>query len=123
MNVQVPLTVHRSPPRRGERTVVERSTVQVTTEREFQRQVVDLARLFGWDFVYHPQLSKWSEKGWPDLFLARVRDQRVLLAELKSERGRLTGRQAEVIDLLRDCGMVVCVWRPSDLEEIAEVLR
>jgi len=36
------------------------------------RQVIDLARLLGWDFIYHPQLSKWSEKGWPDLFLARA---------------------------------------------------
>jgi len=44
-------------------------------------------------------------------------------AELKSERGKLTGRQAEVIDLLRDCGALVCVWRPSDLDTIAEVLR
>jgi hypothetical protein len=93
------------------------------TEAQFQRQVVDLARLLGWDFIYHAQLAKWSEKGWPDLFLARVRDQRVILAELKSERGTLTGRQAEVIDLLRDCGMTVCVWRPSDIDTIAEVLR
>jgi VRR-NUC domain len=93
------------------------------TEAQFQRQVVDLARLLGWDFIYHPFLSKWSEMGWPDLFLARVRDKRVMWAELKSERGKLTGRQAEVVDLLRDCGQLVCVWRPSDIDTIAEVLR
>ena len=37
------------------------------TEREFQRQVLDLAG--GRWSVYHPALSKWSERGWPDLAL------------------------------------------------------
>lgn len=109
-----------APPFRGAGV---RLRVPAITEAQFMRQVTDLARLLGWDFIYHPFLSKWSEMGWPDLFLARIRDQRVMWAELKSERGKLTGRQAEVVDLLRDCGQLVCVWRPSDFDTIAEVLR
>ncbi|MHB8398405.1 MAG: VRR-NUC domain-containing protein [Candidatus Limnocylindrales bacterium] len=93
------------------------------TEAAFQKQVMDLAKLLGWDLRYHPFLSKWSERGWPDLALARRRDGRFLLAELKAEKGKLSDRQAEVIDLLVACGVPVYVWRPSQLEQIAEVLR
>lgn len=109
-------------------------TPRPISEKEFQRQVVDLARVLGWatgeladgslaGLIYHPQLSKWSERGWPDLALARRRDGRFLLAELKAERGQLSLRQTQVIDLLKACGLTVHVWRPSDIESIAEVLR
>lgn len=93
------------------------------TEAQFLRQVKDLAKLLGWDFAYHPFLSKWSERGWPDLALARRKDGRFLLAELKTDKGKLTDRQSEVIDLLRSCGLTVHVWRPADIEAIAEILR
>lgn len=99
------------------------SGIPAPTEAQFQRQVIDLARVLGWDFVYHAQLAKWSERGWPDLFLCRTRDRRVVLAELKAERGKLTDRQEVVIDLLRECGLDVFVWRPSDFDTIASVLR
>lgn len=100
-----------------------RTAKTLVSEAAFLRQVKDLAKLLGYDFVYHPFLSKWSERGWPDLALARRRDGRFLLAELKSDKGKLTDVQSEVIDLLRSCGLRVEVWRPSDLEQIAEVLR
>jgi VRR-NUC domain len=93
------------------------------TEREFQRQVVDLARILGWDFIYHAQLAKWSEKGWPDLVLVRVRDHRLVFAELKTDKGKLTPRQEEVLAMLRAVSDDVHVWRPSDLDAITTVLR
>ena len=71
MNVQSPTVRSPFTPLRGNGRT-ERSSVQRITEAQFMRQVIDLARLLGWDFIYHPQLSKWSEKGWPDLFLARA---------------------------------------------------
>ena len=40
------------------------------SEKDFQRQVLELARLYRWH-AYHPALSKWSERGWPDLALVR----------------------------------------------------
>lgn len=114
-------------------------TAAPITEKQFQQQVTDLAKVFGWDFIYHPQLSKWSESGWPDLFLLRVRDRRAIFAELKRDGGRLTERQSVVLEFLEclaepRCGpanfdpaqrpmVEVFVWRPSDLEAITAVLR
>jgi len=91
------------------------------SERDFQRQVLDLARILGWT-AYHPMLSKWSERGWPDL--AMVRPPRLVFAELKAERGQTTPHQERWLDLLGRCaGVEAYLWRPSDIERIAEVLR
>ena len=91
------------------------------TEAQFQRQVLELGRLLGWT-VYHPMLSKWSERGWPDL--AMIRPPRLVFAELKRESGHTTEHQERWLGLLRDVPAVeVYLWRPSDLETIAETLR
>ncbi len=91
------------------------------TEAQFQRQVLDLARIFGWT-AYHPMLSKWSERGWPDLAL--VRPPRIVLAELKRENGKTTVHQDRWLELLRACpGVETFLWRPSDFDAIATVLR
>ena len=90
------------------------------TEAQFQRQVVEVAHLFGWT-VYHPQLSKWSERGWPDL--AMVRPPRLLFAELKRENGKTTEHQDKWLALLGACpGVETYLWRPSDLDAIATAL-
>ena len=60
------------------------------TETEFQAQVVRAARMFRW-MVSHMTLPQRSEPGVPDLLL--VRPPRVIFAELKSEKGRLTIKQ------------------------------
>lgn len=92
------------------------------SEKEFQRQVVDLAaKIFGWE-TYHAWLSIHSPRGWPDLALCRP--PRLILAELKREKGTLSPSQERSIGLLRACpGVEVYVWRPSDLDAIREVLR
>lgn len=91
------------------------------TEAQFLRQVLDLARMLGWR-AYHPALSKWSERGWPDLAL--VRPPRLVFAELKTDRGKTTSHQDEWLALLRACpGAETYLWRPADLEQIAEGLR
>lgn len=90
------------------------------TESAFLRQVVDIARLFRWAH-YHPQLSKWSERGWPDLVLCRP--PRLVLAELKRQNGKTTSHQEAWLELLRACpGVEVFLWRPSDLDEIVRIL-
>lgn len=91
------------------------------TEKEFQRQVLDLAGILGWS-VYHPMLSKWSERGWPDLAL--IRPPRLVFAELKRENGKTTEHQDRWLDMLRACpGVETFLWRPSDFDGIATVLR
>lgn len=89
-------------------------------EKEWQRQVVDVAHLFGFR-VYHPWLSIRSEKGWPDLAL--FRPGRFLLAELKTNKGKVSAAQEGMIRDLRRAGVEVHVWRPSDLDTVMEVLR
>jgi hypothetical protein len=90
------------------------------TEKQFQRQVVDLAKTLSWA-VYHTQLSKWSESGWPDLALCKP--PRLLLVELKSARGKVTPSQQGWLDLLQACdGVEVFCWRPSDWQQITQTL-
>ena len=90
------------------------------TEKEFQRQVSDLAKILGWA-VYHPWLSIHSERGWPDL--AMVKPPRLVLAELKREKGKTSPSQDRWLELLRGCpGIEVYVWRPSDMDGIARLL-
>lgn len=97
------------------------ATLPAITERDFMRQVLDLAGIYGWA-VYHPALSKWSERGWPDL--AMVRPPRFVLAELKRENGTTTSHQERWLGMLGACpGIEVYLWRPSDIERIAAVLR
>ena len=97
------------------------TTLPAITEAQFQRQVLDLAAIFRWT-VYHPMLSKWSERGWPDL--AMVRPPRFILAELKRETGTTTPHQDRWLALLGACpGVEMYLWRPSDLDAIASVLR
>lgn len=105
------------------------------TEQAFQAQVVAYARLMGWT-VWHdvatnapracrqckaPLNLPRNDAGFPDLVL--VRRPRVVWAELKSERGKLTDDQADWIRTLRACGQDVHVWKPSDWRDVEEVLR
>jgi hypothetical protein len=82
------------------------------TEAQFQRQVIDLAKLAGWR-VFHPRISIQSVPGWPDLVL--VRD-RILFRELKSESGQTTPEQDAWLAALTAAGADAAVWRPADLE-------
>ncbi len=100
-------------------------------EHVFQRQVVDLARMLGWT-VNHVRRSLGGRKqgwvtattlkGWPDLTL--LRPPRVIFAELKSDVGRVSPEQRELLALIEQCpGVEVRVWRPADLDTIAADLR
>jgi hypothetical protein len=76
--------------------------------------------------AYHTHDSRRSQAGFPDLVL--VRPPRLIFAELKTAKGRVSPAQGE---WLEDLGHVaskvgprieVAVWRPDDLQRIAEVL-
>jgi hypothetical protein len=99
----------------------------VMLEKDFQAAVVELARWHGWK-VHHTRtvqiagggwLSPGLDKGFPDLVLARDGD--VIVAELKTDNGRLTVSQGEWLKVL---GTVVeaVVWRPRDMSLIHERL-
>ena len=97
------------------------AVASLVTEKQFLAQVRDLSAMLGWR-LYHPWLSKYSESGWPDVAL--VRPPRVVLAELKTESGKVSPSQREWLDLLARCpGVETYLWRPTDIDTIAEVLR
>lgn len=90
------------------------------TEKQFTQQIRDLARLTGWK-IYHTWNSIHSEKGFPDFVM--VRGGRLIFAELKTEDGKVTPEQQEWLDLLGASGKCeVYLWRPSNWDEIQEVL-
>jgi hypothetical protein len=90
------------------------------TEKSFQGWVIEFAQWHHWE-VFHPWTSIHSPQGWPDLAL--VRPPRFVVAELKSQKGKLRPAQARWLDKLERCpGVEVFVWRPSDRDEIGIVL-
>lgn len=97
------------------------------SEAAFQARVIALARSLGY-LAYHTHFSKHSEKGFPDLALCRIRDGRLILAELKVwPRLALRPEQEVWLEALgRNPHLEVYVWRwewPGDvMREIAEVL-
>lgn len=99
------------------------------TEAHFQQQVIELAHLLRYRVAhFRPAQTKhgWRTPvsadgaGWPDLVL--VRD-RVIYAELKAAKGRLRPEQEAWQQALIAAGAEHYVWRPSDFDLIAAVLR
>lgn len=91
------------------------------TEAEFQGWLVTTARILGWR-AFHPYDSRRSEAGFPDTTL--VRGGRLIFAELKTMKGKVTGAQQEWLDAFGEVpGVEVFVWRPDALDEILEVLQ
>jgi len=100
----------------------------VASEREFQREVIKIAKSLGW-YAYHALPGQGRNKhltlfigkrGFPDLVLCRP--PRLLFVELKSETGKLSNDQQEWLEALCACGVEVHVWRPSDLERVTTIL-
>lgn len=89
------------------------------TEKEFQSQIIRLAKLLGW-IVYHTHDSRRSPGGFPDLVLAK---HKVIFAELKSPTGRPTAEQTAWLDRLRLAGQDARLWSPVDWPEIEAVLK
>lgn len=102
--------------RSGEGEAPGRPTI---TEKDWQARILDIARMYGWA-TYHPFDSRRSTPGWPDLTL--VKPPRLIFAELKTERGRLTPQQRDWLTWLDACGQTVTVWRPSHMAQVVAVL-
>ena len=99
------------------------------SERDWQTRVVDCARLFGWRYCH--QRPARTKRGWvtpysgaggfPDLVL--LRGGRLILAELKSDRGVATADQQEWLAGFGEVpGVESYVWRPEDWTEVYQCL-
>ena len=88
------------------------------TEREWPRQVYDLADLLNWR-RYHTYRSTKSAAGWPDEALAR---ERLVFLELKTETGTPSQAQKEWLAALARCGIETYLARPRHLEQLGVIL-
>ncbi len=93
------------------------------TERAFQAQVEQYARMMGW-LTFHTWNSMRSVAGFPDLVCLRGGE--LVVAELKSATGKTTEAQEQWLFSFRAVpGATVFVWRPDDASwaEIERMLR
>ena len=90
------------------------------TEKELQKHIMAAARECGW-LVHHQTVALYSAAGLPDLTMCRP--PRLIYAELKGEKGKVTPAQQEWLDTLRQVpGIEVYLWRPADLETAYNIL-
>lgn len=99
------------------------------TEAHFQQQVIALAQLCGWR-VFHARPARTKDgqwrtpvagdgKGFFDLVLMR---ERVIFAELKTNKGTLTRDQHDWREAATRAGATAEVWRPRDWNQIEDTL-
>ena len=101
-------------------TVPTQTAINATlTEKEWLAQVTELAETLGWT-VYHTHDSRRSKAGFPDLVL--VRRTALIFAELKTQRGALTGPQRQWLVDLHLARQQTYVWRPSDWVRVVAIL-
>ncbi len=109
---------------------------RTVSEEVFQGQVIELARMLGWR-VAHFRGARVQRRdgsvryqtpvqadgaGFPDLVM--VRGGRLIVAELKSARGRTRAEQETWLAAFEGVpGCEVYVWRPRDWDALAGVLR
>jgi hypothetical protein len=72
--------------------------------------------------AYHTLRSDGSAPGFPDLIL--IRPPRLVVAELKTDRGRLSKPQRTWLDGFAACHIAeVYLWRPADRPAIERILK
>ena len=102
----------------------------MTEQDEWMPLVCLYARQHDWH-IYHTRDSRGSNKGFPDLVLARppileamrARPGKMLFIELKDNRRSLTPEQRHWIALLKACRQDARVWRPKDIVEVIATLK
>ena len=109
---------------------MKKSQLPKISERQFTKMVCDLARWNGW-LVFHPLTAMnkagryatftQGDVGYPDLTM--VRDGLVIFAELKTDKGVTSAHQDRWLEALRQSNDAVCLWRPSDMDEIERILK
>jgi len=103
-------------------------TMAPMLEKDFQAQVVELAKLLGWK-VYSTRAAMTmkgfrtpvTSKGFPDLLL--LRKGRLIGAELKVSAKVSPEQEVWLSELSEVPGITCHVWRPSQMTEIVEALK
>jgi hypothetical protein len=101
-------------------------------ERQWQKIVLGMMALFSWRTAHFDAsvrvvgkerrfVGDVGSKGFPDI--VAVRRDRILFVELKSQKGRFQDGQKEWLHDLANAGAEVYTWRPSDYDDMQEVLK
>ena len=104
------------------------------SEKALGQYLHDLGTLYNWE-MYHqvdtgacpnchrPNYSKRVGKGFPDWVMAHENG-RLIFAELKSQKGVLEDEQAAWLKTVyAGQGREVYLWRPSDMDAMAQILQ
>ena len=106
--------------------------MHLVTENELLQTVLEMAEALGY-VVYHvleqSHYAKRTAKGFPDLVMCRDqdldrgRDARMIVMELKSQLGKVSDDQLRWLDYFRQFGIENYLIRPSDLDNLENLLR
>jgi len=90
-------------------------------EKEISKNVKGAASDTGW-LGHSTFLSKWSPAGFPDHVFCRP--PRLIVAELKGPKGKLSLAQRQWLDWLSEIpgGIEVYLWREENLEAVYRIL-
>jgi hypothetical protein len=98
------------------------------SEAMFMDAVIRVANMSEWD-AHHIRPGRYGNyyktdglPGMPDLILIGRRGQGIIWAELKTEKGKLTDEQRSRLLQINNNGQEVYVWRPKDMQTIADRL-
>ena len=98
-------------------------------EIAFQRELLDTAGYLGWMRFHDHDARRDNEsagvdRGFPDSVLVHPDQGRLLFAELKTERGRLSKDQERWLEALRRVRSIeVYSWKPRDWDRVLRVLQ
>lgn len=96
------------------------SRSQFKSEADFQWWLRKRALEFGW-LYHHNYDSRRSDPGFPDTVM--VRGDRIIFAELKTPKGKLSGPQTTWLEALGDVDVESYVWRYDNVDEILDILQ
>jgi hypothetical protein len=107
-----------------ERLLAEGRQDEALLEEGWRLRLRDLARLGGFERLYHTLRSRGSDHGWPDeVFGRREPEPRVVYIELKRDGQDLTVDQYHWLEILLAAGQeAYAFWMPSDWEKAERVL-
>lgn len=107
-----------------------KETLPALSESDFQKQIVDLAHLYGYA-VAHFRAARTAQgwrtacqfdaEGYPDLTCVNPIQKRVLFVELKARGKKLSPEQEKWRDMLLAAGAEWYTWQPQDFDQAQRI--
>lgn len=101
------------------------------SEADWQTRVTDTAQRYGWRHCHIRKATvragriatPTSVPGWPDLVLWHETHRVVVYVELKTDKGKLSPAQVDVLESLSAAGALIGIWRPRDWPQVLAFLQ